>query len=300
MRMSRFGRLVTVLGIGLLTAVGVTGVLAGPGGVLRGQSDGSPPAAESADVVAPNQPVAAPVSSTGDGEELKIVGDVIICAVGEDTRFKFEEEGDEFEVTGVLDSLDATTVVVLGPGVMVDAAIETDIRVKLSDQQPGHPVRVRGTLTADDGRLALEIKSACDELAPAGVCERGPGEAGDLRLEIDDGEVDIERGAVLSFADGVLAVDTGIGPLTVMMDAGTEVDGDLSLAVEVRVEGTLTDGDTVLADKVKALCPDAAHDADADDDRDVDDDPDDDEDDRGDGHRDDDRHGHHDDHDDDD
>ena len=265
--MRRFGKLIVAAGVGVLAIVAVTGVLAGPGGLLRKQADDSPPLAELEEVAAPDEPVATPDSGRDDSGKQEIVGDVIACAVGEDTRFRFEHGDGEFDVTGFLESLGDGTVAVMGPDGVVDAAIHTDIRVK-DAPRAGEPARVRGMLAADGGRLALEIKSACDRSATAGVCDRGPGEPGDLRLEIEDGEVDIQRGGVLSYAEGMLEVETGIGPLMVIMDAGTEVDGDLSLATEVRVKGTMMDGSSVLADEVKALCPEAAHNAGAADDDD--------------------------------
>ena len=265
--MRKFGKLIVAAGVGVLAIVAVTGVLAGPGGLLRKQADDSPPPAELEDAVAPDQPMATPAVGGDDVAEQEIAGDVIVCAAGENTRHKFEREGGEFEVTGLLTSLDGTAVIVTGPGGDWTAALTvgTELRGAL---QPGDPVKVEGSIMNDGSLAAREVEPACDDVVLAGVCDRGPGEPGDLRLETDDGEVEIQRGGVLSYSEGMLEVETVIGPLTVMVDAGTEVDGDLSLATEVRVKGTMMDGSSVLADEVKALCPDAAHNADAADDDD--------------------------------
>ncbi len=258
--MRRFGKLIVAAGVGVLAIVAVTGVLAGPGGLLRKQADDSPPLAELGEVGAQDESVAAPASGTEEVGEQQMVGDVIVCAVGENTRFRVREEGDEFEVTGLLMSLDGTAVIVKGPGGDWTAALTvgTELRGAL---QPGDPVKVEGSIMNDGSLAAREVEPACDDVVPAGVCDRGPGEPGDLRLETDDGRVEIQRGGVLSWAEGMLEVETGIGSLTVIVDAGTEVDGDLGLATEVRVKGTMMDGSSVLADEVKALCPDAAHNA---------------------------------------
>ncbi len=280
--MRRFGKLIVAAGVGVLAIVAVTGVLAGPGGLLRKQADVSPPPAELEEVVAPDEPVASPASGTEDVGEQEIVGEVIVCAAGENTRFRVRDEGDEFEVTGLLMSLDGTAVIVTGPGGDWTAALTvgTELRGAL---QPGDPVKVEGSIMSDGSLAAREVEPACDDVVSAGVCDHGPGEPGDLRIKTDGGEVDIQRGGVLSYSEGMLEVETGIGPLMVIMDAGTEVDGDLSLATEVRVKGTMMDGSSVLADEVKALCPHAAHNAGA---------PEDDDDDREDGRN---RRGHNDD-----
>lgn len=208
---------------------------------------------------------------------------VIDCPAGEDPRFKIEVEGNTFEVVGTLDSLTDTLVSVLGPGALVEATVDAGTEINIDQASPaGTPVKVEGTIDGDTF-VARQVNSACeDEVVPDDQnevddededeveaededCNRGPGEHGDLRVKIEGNEIEIERGTVLSFDGGVLMVDAPAGPFTVMIDAGTEVDGDLSLATEVRVEGTLTDGASVQAEEVKTLCPDAAHHDDADD-----------------------------------
>src|SRR3990170_4334244 len=99
-------RLVVLGAAALLGGVVVTGVLAGPNGLLAG------PGGDEGDTpqeVATSTPTPTPEPGT------EIVGDVIDCPSGEDTRFKFEQEGGEFEVTGLLVSLDGSSVVVTGP-----------------------------------------------------------------------------------------------------------------------------------------------------------------------------------------
>ncbi len=89
-------------------------------------------------------------------------------------------------------------------------------------------------------------------------CNSGPGDAGDCRLEIGDGEVEIKRGTVLSFEGGLLMIESPEGPLSVIVNTSTDVEGNLSLAEEVRVKGTLTEEGAILAEEVRVLCPDAA------------------------------------------
>jgi len=89
-----------------------------------------------------------------------------------------------------------------------------------------------------------------------GDCNRGPGTSGDFRLRVeDDGRAELDRGAVLSFAGGMLTIDAPSGPLTVIVDALTEVDGSLDMAEEVRVRGTMQADGSILADEVRVLCP---------------------------------------------
>ena len=127
----------------------------------------------------------------------------------------------------------------------------------------GVPIKVHATRQADGSFLAREIDVVLPQDDPAapvdgGECNSGPGNAGDFILEEGDGEAEIKRGTVLSFDGSVLMIDAPDGPLTVIVTSSTDVDGNLSLAEEVRVRGTLTDTGTILAERAKVLCPDSA------------------------------------------
>lgn len=190
--MNRLGRLVIVAGVGLLAAVGVTGVLAGAGGILGGgSSDDSPAAAQSGDVQTPDSLVGesgdTPDGETepaddvnddqGDGDDQgddendadgqEVAGDVIDCPSGEDTQFKFEQSDNEFEVTGLLVSLTATEVQVTGPdgvpgGNPVIAAVDPNAEVKGDLSAAGTPVKVEGSIV-DGAFVAHEIEPACED-----------------------------------------------------------------------------------------------------------------------------------------
>ena len=235
-------------------------------------------------------------------ESTSVEGDPVTCPDGRSFTSSFELDGARFEVLGTLTSMEGRSAVISGP--------TGDVPITLSDTAEvstglviGDPVKVQGTVDEFGVYIAAELIAVCVAEptptpgatpvpeAPAGTptptpapefkveeCNRGPGQAGDLRLEVKDGEVKIKRGTVLSFMDGTLTIDTPAGPLSVLITSDTEVRGDLSIAAEVRLEGTLDEDGAVVAEKVRALCPgeadDGADDGEADDADDADDDDD--------------------------
>lgn len=215
---------------------------------------------------------------------------VIDCPAGVDPSLRLRVEGDTFDVTGFLSNFTSTIVQVDGPRGQVEAVVDAGTEINIDPASPsGTPVKVQGSI-ADDGSFlagqigdgceaAAEVPAPAEEPAPAEppadpaaaqvedeVCNRGPGEAGEFRIEMDDDdEVEIKRGTVVagSFDEDEMSLEVmdpsgTVSEVFMVMFNEAEVDGDLSLAEEVRVEGTL-DGTTIQAEKVKALCPDAAH-----------------------------------------
>jgi len=222
---SMIQRIVALAAVGLLGAIGVTGVLAGPGGVLGGgSSDDSPAAAQSGDVQTPDSLVAesgdTPDGETepaddvnddrGDGDDQgddendadgqEVAGEVIDCPSGEDTQFKFEQSASEFEVTGALVNLDEGSVVVNGPEGDVTASVDSGTEIE-GDPQPGDPVKVEGAVLDDGSLVAREIEPACedvdeghdanDDSSSSGDEESGDDHGGDHGGDgSDDGEDD--------------------------------------------------------------------------------------------------------------
>jgi hypothetical protein len=64
----------------------------------------------------------------------------------------------------------------------------------------------------------------------------------------------IERGSVLFYGAGLLALATADGPVTLEVTADTAVVGDLGLARQVRVEAHMTGNERVIARAVEVLC----------------------------------------------
>jgi hypothetical protein len=100
-----------------------------------------------------------------------------------------------------------------------------------------------------------------DTLLANEVCNSGPGGAGVFRLEISGDDVKIDRGTVVSFDGTTLVINSTNGSVTAVLSGGSEIDGDLSTAIEVRLEGTLLGDGSIVIDKVKVLCPNTADDS---------------------------------------
>jgi hypothetical protein len=64
----------------------------------------------------------------------------------------------------------------------------------------------------------------------------------------------IERGSVLFYGAGLLALATADGPVTLEVTADTAVVGDLGLARQVSVEAHVTGNERVIARAVEVLC----------------------------------------------
>jgi hypothetical protein len=229
-------------------------------------------------------------------ENTHVEGATVNCPDGRSFTSSFEIEGARFRVLGTLISMEGRSAVIGGP--------TGDVPVNLSDSAEvssglviGEPVKAEGSIDDLGVYVADEVVAICSvaatptpvptptpgpmtpgpspEAIPAEtpepavderICNRSPGRAGDMRFEVDHDEVKIKRGAVLAFVDGSLTVDTPGGPITVMITSDTEVKGDLTLATEVRLESAFDDAGNILAEEIRALCPDEAHHADDDDD----------------------------------
>jgi len=225
---------------------------------------------------------------------------VIDCATEEDPHFQLRIEGDTFEVTGRLDSLTSDKVSVQGPGLLVEISRDAGTQIE-GGLEAGDPVRVEGTVLDAQQLRALAVALRCEGVLSAtpapGVQQVdtdendgdddedgedsdkcNPGEArgrGALRLKVHNGKAMIRRGALLSQDDGSLTVDTPSGPVSVLVDEDTDVQGDLGSALDVWITGEIQDDDSVLAEDIKVLCVGSENDDDEDEDeRDGDDDDD--------------------------
>jgi len=218
---------------------------------------------------------------------VEVLGDVFTCPSGQQVQGAFRLDAGAFRVVGPLASFDGMRAAVVdGPTGAVPATLAADAQA--GAVRAGDLVEMRGALN-DLGRfVASALAPACDAGAaatatatpapvvedvqdqPVGAqqvaqmqaqdeCNRGPGTAGDMRIELKDGDVDVHRAPVQSFSGDTLIVVTPLGELTVIV-AG-EVRGDLSHAAEVRLEGRLNHDGTVMADEIRVLCPDEAHNA---------------------------------------
>jgi hypothetical protein len=227
---SRIQRLVALIAVGLLGAVGVTGVMAGPGGVLGGGGSSDDTQVEqSGDVQTPDSLVAQSGGTTDgdtddvedvvdepaddvnddqgddvdDADEQEVKGDEIVCPSGENTQFKFETEGNEFEVTGTLASFDGSTVVVTGPDGDVTASVDPGAEIE-GDPQAGDPVKVEGAVLDDGSLVAREIEPACEDEDDADDADEDDVDDGDVD-DVDDGDsedVDDDSGHDGSDDDG--------------------------------------------------------------------------------------------------
>ena len=286
--MNRFQRLLAMAGVGLLGAITVTGVMAGPGGVLGGGSspDQSPPAAASADITTPDSIVAASEDSP-DGDT-EIVGDVIECPSGESTNFKFEQSADEFEVIGTLVSFDGTTIVVTGPEGDVTAVVDPSAEIK-GDPQPGDAVKVEGVVVDGTSLVATEVKPACepvedssdaadddsqdDSSSESDACPSG--ENIQAEFEQDSHEFEV-KGTLVSLGDGIVVVTGPDGDVTAALDPNAQIEGDPQPGDPVEVEGAVLEDGSLVAHEVEAACEDEDDDEDDSDDADEQDESDDD------------------------
>ena len=290
--MSSFQRLLVMVA-GLLGTIGMTGVLAGSGGLLGGGSspDQPLPALASADITTPDAIVAASEDSPDGGTE--VVGDVIDCPSGEDTAFKFEQSASEFEVTGALVSFDGTTIVLTGPDGDVTAAVDPSAEIK-GDPQPGDAVKVEGAVLDGSSFVAHEIKPACepaedsivdqsddssgsddssegDTSSQGDVIDCPSGENTQAKFEPDGNEFEV-TGALVSLGDGFVVVTGPDGDVTAAMDPGAEIEGDPEPGDPVKVEGAFLEDGSLVAREIEPACEDEDDSDDADEQDESDDD----------------------------
>lgn len=94
-------------------------------------------------------------------------------------------------------------------------------------------------------------------------CNRGPGEGGDFRFEVDGDEAKLDRGMVYVYDHdaGSLVVPTPHGEaLTIMMSSYTRIDdGYPTPGAEIRAEGEIDEDGVLWAERLKVLsdAPDA-------------------------------------------
>jgi hypothetical protein len=87
------------------------------------------------------------------------------------------------------------------------------------------------------------------------ACNRGPGNSGDFRLELDGDEAKLDRGRVYLVDGNQLVVPTPDGALTIVLSAGTRIDdGYPTPGAEIRAEGTMSASGELLAERVRVLC----------------------------------------------
>lgn len=104
------------------------------------------------------------------------------------------------------------------------------------------------------GSDAAETPIARDDLR-CPRCNRGPGTQNDFRLRTSGTVAELDRGKVYTRAGDVLTVPTPDGALTVVITPDTRIDdGQPSPGAEIRVEGTIVNGE-VHATRLEVLCP---------------------------------------------
>ena len=221
---------------------------------------------------------------------------VIAALIGIGTLGVFAQDGEQ---PGFFDGRDDTLVAAAsgGPPEADDEVVAQDVddHDVAADAGPAEEAEDEADDEASDADEVDEVDEADeagDENADADgddvddveleECNRGPGKAGEFRLEIEDDEVKIDRGTVASF-DGTTLIIVGSpgGPISAVLTAVSEIDGDLATAIEVRLKGTVLEDGNIVIDEVKVLCPEPEaeeedeefdHDDEADDDIDDDDD----------------------------
>jgi len=230
--------------------------------------------------------IGAVVSAQEGGGPVELLGETLACPNAAQVRERFAMEGDNWSVTGVMTAGPDISITVAGPSGEVTVVPTVNLEVG-AGVQLSQPVTMRGSTVAATGEMvATSLTDACAGAASAptaapdqtatgqedddpgedddagedagagqsGVCNRGAGRPGELRMHINRGGVHIQRGAVTSSEGGSLVVETPDGPLTVVLDGDTKIKGDPNAGTEVKVRGEMDDG-VVVAEEVKVLCP---------------------------------------------
>lgn len=125
------------------------------------------------------------------------------------------------------------------------------------DDGEGHD---EGDDHSDGGEAEEEHHGDDDDAVRCQRCNRGPGTAGEFRLEIRDAQARLGRGTVFARTGDVLTVSAPNGFINVTINAETDVrDGEPAPGAEIEVRGTVQEaaGETlsILADEVRVLCP---------------------------------------------
>lgn len=95
------------------------------------------------------------------------------------------------------------------------------------------------------------------------TCNRGPGEGGDFRFEVDGDEAKLDRGTVYAYdheLDSLTVPTPHGGALTIMVSYDTRIDdGYPAPGAEIRAEGEIDEDGVLWAERLKVLCdaPDA-------------------------------------------
>jgi hypothetical protein len=285
--MSRFGRLVAVLAVGLLAAVGIGSVLASPGGVLPGDSDDHPGSTQSSGVVTADQLLALSSSSSDHSDEVKILGSVLECPSSDKTvEAKFEREGDKFEVKGTLISLNGTvTVEVTGASENVPnpdgsdsggielTADATGAEIK-GAPEAGDIVEVEGVVESG-AYVAHKIENKCkDEVKVLGdVLECASSDKTVQAKFEQEGEKFEVKGTLVSLSATEVQVTGPDGvpngnPVTAAVDGDTEIKGDPQPGDFVEVKGSVLSDGSFLAGEVEDECGDGDQSGDSSEDQD--------------------------------
>jgi hypothetical protein len=146
---------------------------------------------------------------------------------------RFRGGGQQFEpITGSVESIDATTLVLSNSDGTVEIAVdaETPVRISKTAADAGDALAAgteilailsrdsTGTITANNINV---VSSDGGALGRAG---RGGGFGG------GDGSINIATGTVDGFADGVLTLDTGVGAVDILVADDTPVSWQKSFA----------------------------------------------------------------------
>lgn len=241
--MSRAAQIVVLV----LMLLGGSAVLAGPGGLLRGGSSSA-----SAGLLATAVVTRAP-GGDATPAQADVTGDMLDCpppgAGPEDVRSRFGRNGAGFNVTGVLKSFDAITIVISGPSGDVSATLAPSFELK-GALTPGQPVRASGNV-ADDGSMTVsQAESAC---AGSGTVTCVGGGNPRLRLKLEGGVFEL-TGTLDSLSETTMFV-SGPGLLVeVGVNSTTSIQSGLKHGDPVTVNGIVQDPRALLGQKVISAC----------------------------------------------
>ena len=113
----------------------------------------------------------------------------------------------------------------------------------------------------DGGSSSDSDDNGVDDSIQCGACDRGPGESGQFRIDIDDdGEIELERGTVSSVSGATIIV-TAPAPVVIGGTTVTDIviltDGvpaSIVAGAEIRVRGVANGDGSITADRLELLC----------------------------------------------